>query len=67
MIKRLHKCLHWIIKNPFLQLTAGLTLFIYTLFDQEQTALHHGFRFLIIWRAIPDLLQSLERITRGIK
>ena len=66
-MKRLHSILSWIVQNPYIQLIAGLTLFIYTLIDEEQSALHHGVRFLVIWRAVPDIVQAIERITRGFK
>ena len=64
---RLHRILVSFVNSSWIQLTVGFTLFIYTLVDQEQTALHHGVRFLVIWRAIPDVLQALERITRGLE
>ena len=67
MVRHLHRILSWIVGNPFIQLLGGSTLLIYTLVDQEQTILHHGFRFFIIWRSIPDIIQALERVTKGLK
>ena len=67
MVRHLHRILHWVVKNPYIQLTAGVTLFAYTFWEVEQTTLHHGFRFFIIWRCLPEIIQALERITKSMK
>ena len=67
---KLKRFLDWVVNSWEIQLTGGLVLLISTFYYGEQTSLHHGFRGLLVLHIIgtlPNLIQAIERINKGIK
>ena len=59
--------IHKLTKNPYLQFSVGMVLLITTLFDSIFIKFHHSIIILALWHilnAIPNILQSLERIEK---
>lgn len=64
--QRLSHQLDRVVKNPKLQVIAGIVLLVMTLFG-EFFQPHHGFIVIgVYWsaQALPEILQALERIAR---
>lgn len=70
-MSRITDLLRWIVNSWEVQLAGGLILLVTTFYYYEnQTALHHGFRGLVILHiigTIPDLIQALERTEKGLE